>query len=383
MLGVYLQRSWIINLAIGTILLPLYLFTTPIYLLLGQDEAIAERAGVVSLWFIPFLFQGCLSTNTQMFLQAQMRNRIVGWLSLASLAVHVLLSWIFVYKLNLGVPGAMVAFNISYWMIVVGQFVYIFGGWCPGTWTGFTTAAFTDLWPVLKLSVSSGVMLCLELWYTAILILIAGYMKDAEAAISAFSICLNILQWVFMVGIAFLIAACVRVANELGKGDAEAVKFSIKVVLSIGASISILFFILALVFGHQIAYLFTSDEDIAKIVSSLTIYFAFSVLLNSIQPILSGVAVGTGRQTTVAYINICSYYLIGVPMGAVLAFLANLGIKGMWIGMLLGVAVQTLILGYITWRTDWDDQVKQASERLRALLLKGDVEESNENLVQN
>uniref|UniRef100_A0A7N0VMG1 Uncharacterized protein n=1 Tax=Kalanchoe fedtschenkoi TaxID=63787 RepID=A0A7N0VMG1_KALFE len=159
MLGVYLQRSWIINLAIGTILLPLYLFTTPIYLLLGQDEAIAKRAGVVSLWFIPFLFQGCLSTNTQMFLQAQMRNRIVGWLSLASLAIHVLLSRIFVDKLNLGVPGAMVAFNISYWMIVVGQFVYIFGGWCPGTWTGFTTAAFTDLWPVLKLSVSSGVML--------------------------------------------------------------------------------------------------------------------------------------------------------------------------------------------------------------------------------
>uniref|UniRef100_A0A7N0VLM9 Multidrug and toxic compound extrusion protein n=1 Tax=Kalanchoe fedtschenkoi TaxID=63787 RepID=A0A7N0VLM9_KALFE len=327
MLGIYLQRSWIINLATATILVPFYAFATPIYRLLGQDEAIAKRAGVISLWFIPFLYQNCLNMTIQKCLQAQMRNRIVGWLSLASFVGHVFLSWLFVSELGWGVSGAMGALLLSSWLTVVGQFVYLLGGWCPDTWTGFSMAAFTDLWPVVKLSVSSGVMLCLELWYTAVLVLIAGYMTDAETAISAFSICLNIIGWVQMVSIGFLGASCVRVANELGRGDAEAVKFSIKVILSTGASIGVVFFILALVFGRKIGYLFTSDEAIAKAVSSLSIFLAFSILLNSFQPILSGVAVGAGRQTIVAYINICSYYVVGVPLGVILAYVAHLEIK--------------------------------------------------------
>ncbi|CAM8995367.1 unnamed protein product [Rhodiola kirilowii] len=117
--------------------------------------------------------------------------------------------------------------------------------------------------------------------------------------------------------------------------------------------------------------------------SSLSVFLAFSILLNSFQPILSGVAIGAGRQTMAAYVNIFSYYAIGLPLGAMLAYLAGLGIKGMWTGMICGVAVQTLVLGYITWRTDWDDQVRKASQRLQRWFLKPNVEESNERLDQD
>ena len=40
----------------------------------------------------------------------------------------------------------------------------------------------------------------------------------------------------------------------------------------------------------------------------------------------SGVAVGSGWQSTVAYINIGSYYIIGIPMGVLLGWLFNLGV---------------------------------------------------------
>ncbi|CAM8988727.1 unnamed protein product [Rhodiola kirilowii] len=383
MLGIYLQRSWIINVATATVLVPLFVFAAPIYRLLGQEQAVAKQAGIISIWFIPCMYQNCFNMAIQKYLQAQMRNQMVGWLYLASFLIHILVSWLFVCKLNLGLPGAMGALFLSGCVIVVGQFVYLFGGWCPETWTGFRMEAFTDLWPVVKLSVSSGVMICLEFWYTAVLVLIAGYMTNAQTAISAFSICLNIVGWVLAVSFGFLGATCVRVANELGRGDAKAVKFSIQIILSTGGAIGILFYILALVFGHKIAYLFTSSEEIAKAVSSLSVFLAFSILLNTFQPILSGVAVGAGRQTVVAYVNICSYYVIGVPLGAMLAYVAGLGIKGMWTGMICGVAVQTVVLGYITWRTDWDDQVKKASQRLQKWFVKANVEESNERLDQD
>ena len=94
-----------------------------------------------------------------MYLQAQLKNMIVGWLSASAFVLPVLLSWIFVVKPNLGVPEALGAMIISTWSMVIGELVYIFGGWCPKTWRGFTTAAFTDILPVVKLSISSGFML--------------------------------------------------------------------------------------------------------------------------------------------------------------------------------------------------------------------------------
>ncbi|KAH7853529.1 hypothetical protein Vadar_003636 [Vaccinium darrowii] len=250
----------------------------------------------------------------------------------------------------------------------------------------------------------------LELWYYSILVLIAGYMSDAEIAISAFSICLNVSAWEFMISLGFLSAAwyaicfdatssfvflydiffcydnfvvpllnfisfyfswdSVRVANELGRGDAKAVKFSIKVIMSTSVVLGSVFFILCLIFGRNIGYLFTTNEEVAETVAELSVLLAFTMLFNSIQPVLSGVAVGAGLQGTVAIINLCCYYVIGIPIGALLAYLAGLEVKGIWIGMLSGMGVQILSLAFMVWRTDWDLQVNKASERLSRWFLK-------------
>ncbi|XP_073260134.1 protein DETOXIFICATION 24-like isoform X3 [Populus alba] len=332
MMGIYLQRSWIIDGVTATILLPLFIFTAPILKLLGQDEDIAIEAGKMSLWFIPILYYYVLSLTIQMYLQAQQKNKIVGLFTASSFLLHVLLSWLFVIKLGLGVAGAMSAFIISAWLLVIGEFVYIFGGWCPNTWKGFTKAAFADMLPLLKLSLSSGVMIC------------------------------------------------VRVSNELGKGNAKAARFSIKVALVTSVIIGIIFWILCLVFSDEIAHLFTSNEEIAESVSRLHVLLAFSVLLNSIYPVLSGVAIGAGVQGSVAFLNLGSYYVIGVPIGLVLGYVAHLQIKGLWIGLLTGVVVLTLLLSYLTWRIDWVEQVHKAEERLGRFFLeppKESVENSN------
>nr|XP_034906025.1 protein DETOXIFICATION 24-like isoform X2 [Populus alba]XP_034906026.1 protein DETOXIFICATION 24-like isoform X2 [Populus alba] len=364
MMGIYLQRSWIIDGVTATILLPLFIFTTPILRLIGQEENIAVEAGKISIWFIPILYYFVFSLTIQMYLQAQQKNKIVGLFSASSFLLHVLLSWLFVIKLGFGLAGAMSAFIISSWLLVIGEFVYIFGGWCPNTWKGFTKAAFADMLPLVKLSISSGVMICLELWYSSILVLLAGYMKNATVAISAFSICLNINGWEFMVCLGFLGSSCVRISNELGRGNAKAAKFSIKVALVTSIVIGLIFWVLCMVFSREMSYLFTSSEEIAESVYRLHVLLAFSMLLNSIYPVLTGVAVGAGVQSMVAFVNLGSYYAIGLPLGILLGYVAHLQVTGLWIGLLSGVVVQTLVLSYLTWKIDWNEQVNKASERL-------------------
>ncbi|XP_057767367.1 protein DETOXIFICATION 24-like [Salvia miltiorrhiza] len=374
MMGVFLQRSWLVDLATLTLLLPVFVSAAPIFRAVGEEPAIAASAGYISLWFIPFLYSIVFAATIQMFLQAQQRNAVVAWLSAAQLAVHVPVSWVLVSVMGFGVGGAMCALCVSAWVVVAGEFVYVFGGWCEESWRGFTMAAFHDILPVVKLSISSGIMVCLELWYYAILVLLAGYMKNARVAISAFSICLNVGAWEFMICLGMMGAAIVRVANELGRGDAAATRFAIKVVMATSVAIGAVFWILCLIFGRKLGYLFTGDEEVALAVADLSLLLAFSILLNGIYPVLSGVAVGAGLQGRVAIINLVCFYAIGLPIGAVLGYVIHLQAKGIWIGMMSGIVTQTVALSYMIWKINWDQEVLIASARLRRWYLKSGEE---------
>ncbi|OVA13765.1 Multi antimicrobial extrusion protein [Macleaya cordata] len=361
MLGIYLQRSWIVELGFSLLIIPLFIFSSPILKLLGQTDEISEMANIISLWYIPVVYSYLFSYTLQMYLQAQSKNMIITWLGALSLIIHAFLCWISVQYFGLGVPGLMISMIISSWIPIIGQLIYVFDGGCPLTWTGFSIHAFHDLWPVVKLSVSSGVMLCLEIWYNSLLILLTGNMKDAEVAINALSICLNVNGWELMLSFGFLAAASVRVSNELGRGNAKAAKFSIMVVVSTSLAFGILIWALVLGFRHSFSYIFSASTEVADAVSELSILLGFTLLLNSVQPVLSaGVAVGAGWQGIVAYVNIVCYYLIGIPIGVLLGYVAQLGVKGIWMGMIGGTMVQTLVLIYFTYKTDWEKQVSMA-----------------------
>ncbi|CAL5337440.1 unnamed protein product [Camellia sinensis] len=53
MLGIYMQCSWVVLFLRSILLLPLFVFPTPILKLTGQSAVVAELAGVVALWLIP------------------------------------------------------------------------------------------------------------------------------------------------------------------------------------------------------------------------------------------------------------------------------------------------------------------------------------------
>ncbi|XP_020534426.1 protein DETOXIFICATION 21 isoform X2 [Jatropha curcas] len=365
MLGIYLQRSWIVLLICAILLLPLFILAAPILTALGQDPHIAKVAGNISLWLIPVVFSFIISFTCQMFLQAQSKNMIIAYLAAFSLSLHLLLSWLLTVKYKLGIPGAMASTILAYWIPNLGQLMFVTCGGCRETWKGFSVLAFKDLCPVIKLSLSSGAMLCLELWYNTVLILLTGHMQNAEVSIDALSICLSINGWEMMISLGFLAAASVRVSNELGRGSSKAAKFSIVTIVATSFMIGFVLFLLFLFLRGRLAYIFTSNPKVANAVADLSPLLAFSILMNSIQPVLSGVAVGAGWQSIVAYVNIACYYFIGIPVGVVLGYVLNMQIKGVWVGMLFGTLTQTIVLLIITCNTDWEKQVSLAHNRIK------------------
>jgi hypothetical protein len=58
-----------------------------------------------------------------------------------------------------------------------------------------------------------------------------------------------------------------------------------------------------------------------------------------------------------AYINLGSFYLLGIPMAMLLGFVLNMGAKGLWIGVVCGSISQTTLLSAVTFFTDWQKMV--------------------------
>lgn len=70
--------------------------------------------------------------------------------------------------------------------------------------------------------------------------------------------------------------------------------------------------------------------------------------------VAAGILRGQGRQKIGSYINMVAYYIIALPLAYVLAFVADLEVYGLWLGLVCGIAVLALGEVYFAIKADWD-----------------------------
>lgn len=379
MLGIYMQRSWVILMSTAVILSMLYIFAEQLLRLIGQTEAISEAAGVFAIWMIPQLFAYAMNFPIAKFLQSQSKIMVMAVIAAVVLVLHTVFSWLLMLKLGWGLVGAALVLNTSWWIIVVAQLIYIFSGTCGRAWSGFSWKAFQNLWGFVKLSLASAVMLCLEVWYFMALILFAGYLKNAEVSVDALSICMNILGWTIMVALGMNAAISVRVSNELGAAHPRTARFALVVAVGTSFLIGLILALILIITRNEYPSLFSSDTSVEALVKELTPVLVTCIIINNVQPVLSGVAIGAGWQAVVAYVNIACYYLFGVPLGLIMGYKLDMGVKGIWCGMLVGTVVQTCVLFIIIYRTNWSKEASIAEDRIKRW---GGSSESTENDVE-
>lgn len=162
MLGIYLQRSWIVLYAVTILLSPIYFYTAPILKLLGLPDDIVTEVGSVTPWLLPLHFSFPFQFSIQKFLQCQLKTYVIAYSAALGFLFHIFICWLLIYKLDLGIIGAACTLNFSWWVVALAQLAYVLLGGCPLTWTGFSKEAFSGLLDFFKLSLASGVML----WYT-------------------------------------------------------------------------------------------------------------------------------------------------------------------------------------------------------------------------
>ncbi|MCO5567823.1 hypothetical protein L7F22_021519 [Adiantum nelumboides] len=184
-----------------------------------------------------------------------------------------------------------------------------------------------------------------------------GLLPNPELETSAISVCYNSAAFAFMIPSGLGAMASIRVANELGAGRPDAAHrvVSTSTVVAVCAALFVFSFFMTL--RNVIGLAYSREELVVAYISRMMPVLAISTLLDSIQGLLSGIVRGCGWQSVGAYINLFSYYCVGLPLAFIMAFVSHVKAKGLWMGISGGAVVQLIALMAIVYRTDWEREV--------------------------
>ncbi|RLN34908.1 protein DETOXIFICATION 19-like [Panicum miliaceum] len=356
MLGLYLQSSLIMSAAVSALVSTLWCFTEPVLLFLRQDPEVSRAAASFVRCQIPGLFAFSFLQCLLRYLQTQSVVAPLVACSVAPFALHVALAHLLVNVLGLGVVGASAAVSATFWVSCLMLLAYVTRSKAFGeTWTGFSAEAFKYVLPTVKLATPSAVMVCLEYWAFELLVLIAGLLPNSTVSTSLIAMCTSTEAIAYMITFGFSAAVSTRVSNEIGAGNVDRAKNAVSVTLKLSVFLAVSFVAL-LESGHtQWARLFSGSAAIVSEFAAIAPLMAVSIVLDSAQGVLSGVARGCGWQHLAAVTNLVAFYFVGMPLAVFLAFKLDLRARGLWAGLICGLACQAAALLVITARTRWSD----------------------------
>ncbi|KAL9441194.1 hypothetical protein AB3S75_019801 [Citrus x aurantiifolia] len=302
-------------------------------------------------YLIPGLFAFGFIQNFLRFLQTQSIVMPLVFCSALPLAIHFGIAYSLVHWTSLGFSGAPLACSISLWISTLLLAIYIHCSKKTNrTWEGLSFESFSVFLTNLKVALSSAAMVCLECWSFDILVFLAGVMPNSERSTSLIAMCVNTHVITFNFSYGLSAAASTRVSNELGAGMIDRAKNAMAVTLKLVVLLALIID-LALTFGHNSwAGFFADSQEIVQEFASMTPFLVISTTFDTLQCILSGVARGCGWQHLAVWVNLATFYFIGMPLALLFGFKLNLHAKGLWIGLICGLASQASSLFLIVLR---------------------------------
>jgi multidrug resistance protein, MATE family len=348
--GQALVRGGLLVTCLGFLLIGVHLAAGPGLTLLAQPAALIGDASsyctIIAYSVPPFLGFALI----KQLLQGSGRMKPAMWVIAMGNLANILANWIFIYG-NLGfdamgVPGAAASTVLVRWamftaLLALGS-AEIRRVWPWGIDLGNTQAlshvAFTAL-PV-------GLQLGLEVWAFNAATLMAGWLGSISVA--AHTAALNIASLAFMVPLGLSAAATTRTGNLVGAGHPWARAAWISLGLStVAAATSATLFTLA---PHSLAHLYNPDPEVIGLIALVLPIAALFQGFDAGQVVSFGILRGLGDTRKPMIANVVGYWLIGLPAGYLLAFHGGMGLRGIWWGMTLSLAIVSgLLLARIGW----------------------------------
>ncbi len=323
----------------------------------GQSAEVARRA-------VPFLLILTLST-VPIFLFTALRQlsdglghtQVAMYITLTAVGLNVLLNYFLIYG-NWGFPewglnGSGVSTLVSRTFMAVALWAYLrfnarFQPYftrrlAPGDQPVF------DLRPlmvkILKLGIPSGFQGFFEIAVFAFAAVMIGWLGENQLAAHLIAINPASVSYMMVTGVAS--AGGIRVGAGLGQRDRAAVLRSGTTALLVGGAFMAVCGVIFLTAGEAIVALYIRDTEVAPIAVGLLVIAAFFQLFDGIQAVSLGLLRGLADVNVPTAVTLFAYWVVGLPVGALLSFQFGMGATGLWLGLTAGLMVAA---GLLSWR---------------------------------
>lgn len=364
LVGLQMQRMvyflWVLTVPIGLV----WLCADRILQLIVPEREVAHLAGL----YLKVVLVGAPGYATfqagTRYVQAQGLFSATMYVLLFCAPLNAFMHWLFVWKLGFGFIGAPAAVAITDTLLPIGLFVYVkfFSKSGMSCWNGFTRKALTNWTPMIKLALPGLVMVEAEMIAFEILTFAASLFGTTTLA--AQSVLATLTSITYQIPFPLSIAGSTRVANLIGATLSDAARVSTRVTFAAAVVIGLLNVTLLSALKDHIPWLFTSDAQVASIVSRILPLCAAFQLFDALAANCNGILRGLGRQEFGGYVQLFCYYVIAMPLSFGTAFGLHWGLWGLWTGVALALGVVAAIeFVYLYGVLDWEKCVEDATRR--------------------
>lgn len=307
---------------------------------IARDFLHAIAIGIIPLF---------LYTVIRCFIDALGETRVTMIITLFSLPINVALNYVLIFGKfgfpELGGVGAGYASAITYWCILlislyVVQRVYPFVEF--GVFTKFYRVSLAAWKELLKLGLPIGFSIFFEVSiFAAVTLFMSEY---NTVTIAAHQAAMNFASFIYMVPLSISMALTILVGFEVGaKRFIDARQYSY-LGIGIAVALALLFGVGLLVFSEQVAGFYTKDAEVLRLAQHFLMYSILFLISDAVAAPIQGVLRGYKDVKVTFIVALVSYWVIGLPLGYVLAKFTPLAAFGYWIGLITGLAAGAVFL---------------------------------------
>jgi MATE family multidrug resistance protein len=320
---------------------------------LGQSKEVVDRARPV-LWALAPGLVPCLWFQAiRQFTVGMRRPQALLKITLASVAGNASLNWVLIHGTfglpRLGLVGIGLATSLVY--LLSGAALYLSARRDPELAPLLSLRIWHAHRSTLRRLVRLGLPIAAtygsEAGFFSVIALIVG--TFGTAALAAHAAVNQLVYIVFQIAVGLSHAASISVSRTVALGHPQATARLARTALACGAIAMTLLAVVYLLEPHLVLRLFfdpnrSSDDAALSIATNLLMIAAVLQFFDCAQNIGIGLLRGLDDTASGFRITLVGYWLIGLPLAWLMGKATGHDTVGVWIGLLIGLAVTATLL---------------------------------------
>lgn len=317
---------------------------------LKQDPEVVALAmpfmTLMSLSIIPMV----LFMTLKQFADGLQYTKTAMTLSIVALPLNIFLNWLLIYG-NWGFPR-LELIGAGYATLITRTLIFLILGAVILKHRIFKKymAVAQNQWKLkwdtmkqlLKIGIPSSLQIGMEAGAFAGSGIIIGTIGAEQQA--AHQIALACASFAFMVSLGLSQAGSIRVSNAYGTTNWKRISVIGKSTLVLALIYGTVCCILFSLFRSYLPVLFNNEAHVIKIAAGLLLLAAVFQIPDAIQATSAGLLRGIKDVNVPTVFIFIAYWIVGIPLGCLLAFHFGMNEKGIWFGFISGLSFSAIAL---------------------------------------